>query len=204
MIALYILLSLVVLITLLCFVKLEFFAVYNETLSLKLKVLFLKFTLVGKEKKKKPKKQKSKKKKSDTEDKKEKKPSYVKKLSEKKGINGLLSMIIEISKLAVSTLKGVFTNIVINKMDIALTVVGEDAADTALKYGKTCAVFYPAVTVICETVKASEYNVDVTPDFADDAIAKAKCEMQFYIRAFYVLKYGFKALINIIRIRYKR
>jgi len=208
-IALIVLLSLLVLGILLCLVKLEFLALYNGKLSLKLKILFLTFTLVGEDKKKKTKRKKKRKKKksdkkSDTEDKKEKKPSYLKKLSDKKGIDGLMEMIIDISKLAVSTIKGIFTNIVIEKLNISFTVVGEDAADTAIKYGKTCAVFYPALTVICETVKASDYNVDVTPDFADDAVAKVSCNAKFYIRTFYVLKYGIKALIKMIRIRYKR
>lgn len=197
-----------VLITLLCFIKLEFFAVYNEKLTLKLRILFFSFTLVGDEKKKKskPEKKKRKKKKSDkkSDAEKEKKPSYIKKLSKKKGVDGLLDMIIDISKLAASTLKGLFTNIVLKKMDISLTVVGEDAADTALKYGKTCAVFYPAVAVICQTVKESDYNVDVVPDFSDDAVAKVKCDARFYIRTFYVLRYSLRALVKIIRIRYKR
>lgn len=202
MIALIIVLALILLFTLICFVKLDFTATYSDKLTLKLKVLVFDFTLVPKKKKKKPKKSRAKKKKAD--DKKEDDGSYVKKLSERKGVEGIVSMLIELSKLAASTLKGVLSHTVINKFDIKLTVVGEDAADTALKYGKVCSVFYPAVTIVCESAKCRDYSLDVTPDFADDAVAKVKADFRFYIRTFFALKYGLKALFKLLFIRYKR
>lgn len=208
MIALYILIALALLLTLLCLVKLRFTAVYTDTLSVKLKVLFLEYTLVPFEKKpKKKRKKKIPKKKKETDDKKdkkEKKPSLVKKLSDKKGVDGLISMLTEVVKLAGSTLKGLFTNIVIERFDLSLTVVGEDAADTALKYGKLCSVVYSAVSVICSTAKCSDYNVSVTPDFDDEAKMKVFADSQFYIRVYYVLKYSLKALFKLLMIRYKR
>lgn len=206
MIALIILLSLVLLCVLICLVKLDFSAVYSENLTLKLKVLFLKFTLLPREdkkdKKKKPKKDKAKKKKTDDEKKDD--DSYVKKLSDKKGVEGIVSMLVDLSKLAASTLKSLVSHTVINKFDIKLTVVGEDAADTALKYGKICSVFYPAVTIVCETAKCKDYSLDVTPDFSDEAKACVSADLRFHIRAFYVLKYGLKALVKLVIIRYKR
>lgn len=206
MIALYILIVLALLITLLCLIKLRFEAVYCENLTLKLKVLFFEFTLVPYKKKKKRKKKVPKKKKenTDTKTKKEKKPSLAKKLSDKKGVDGLISMLSEVAKLAGATLKGLFTNIVIERFDLSFTVVGEDAADTALKYGKLCGVVYSAVAVICGTAKCSEYNVNVVPDFDDEAKMQVFADAQFYIRVYYVLKYGLKAALKLLFIRYKR
>lgn len=210
MIALYILIILALLLTLLCLIKLEFSALYTDKLTLKLKVLFLEFTLVPFEKKPKKKKKRKKKipkKKKDTDDnknKKEKKPSYLKKLSDKRGVEGLISMLSEIVKLVGTTLKGVFANIVIEDFDLSLTVVGEDAADTALKYGKLCGVVYSAVSVICGTAKCEEYSVNVTPDFDDEAKMKVYADTKFYIRIYFVLKYGLKALFKLLMIRYKR
>lgn len=208
MIALYILIALALLLTLLCLVKLRFTAVYTDTLSVKLKVLFLEFTLVPFEKKpKKKRKKKIPKKKKDkdgTKEKKTKKPSYLKQLSDKKGVEGLISMLTEIVKLIGTTLKGIFTNIVIKHFDLKLTVVGDDAADTALKYGKLCGVVYSAVSVICSTAKCEDYNVNVIPDFDDEAKMKVFADAKFYIRVFYVLKYALKALFKLFVIRYKR
>lgn len=208
MIALYILLALALLITFSCLIKLRFVAVYSEKLTLKLKVLFFEFTLVPYEKKKKKKRKKKvpkkKKEKTDSKTKKEKKPSLVKKLSDKKGVEGLFSMLSEIVKLASSTFKGLFTSMVIERFDLSITVVGGDAADTALRYGKLCGVVYSAVAVICSTAKCEDYNVNVTPDFDDEAKMKTFAHAEFYIRVYHILKYGLKAALKLLFIRYKR
>ena len=208
MIALYILLCLFLVLGLLCFVKLKFTAQYTDSLSLRLKVLFLKFTLVpAKKKSKKQKKKIPKKKKEQSKKtaKKEKKPSKLKKLSDKKGLSGLLSMLSEIVKLIGTTAKGIYSNIVIEKLDLDITIVGTDAADTALKYGKLCGVFYSAVSVICDNVKeVYDYNIDIKPDFDDEAKGKIFADTKLYIRTFYVLKYALKALFKMLVIRYRR
>lgn len=208
MIALYILLGIALLLTLLCFVKLKFEALYSGELTLKLRVLFLTFTLVPakkKEQKKKVKKsQKTKKQSGKKTEKKDKKPSYIKKLGDKKGVSGLLSMLSELAKLAGTTLKGLFAKIVIETFDIDVTVVGDDAADTALKYGKICGAFYSAVAVICGTAQCEDYSVNVTPDFDDEARMKVGADVRFYIRVGYVLKYALGALFKLLVIRYKR
>lgn len=206
MIALCIVIILTLICVILCLTKLRFTALYDETLTLKLKVLFLEFTLVPfeKQQKKKRKKKVLKKKNKQTDNKKEKKPSFIKKLSQKKGVEGLLSMLSEIAELLSSTVKGIFTNVVIERFDLSFIVVGEDAADTALKYGKLCGVVYSTVSVICSTAKCEDYNVNVTPDFDDDAKMKACCDTQFYIRVYFVLRYGLKALFKLVMIRYRR
>ncbi len=205
MIALIILLSIVLFCVLICLIKLEFIAHYSDKLTLKLRVLFLTFTLVPKKEKSETTKQKKAKRKKKKSDNKQKdKDSYVKKLSEKKGVEGIVSMVIDLAKLAASTLKGIMSHTVIKRFDIKLTVVGDDAADTALKYGKICSVFYPAVTIVCESAKCKDYSLDVTPDFSDDAVSKVYGDFRFHIRVFYVLKYGLRALSKIILIRYKK
>lgn len=206
MIALYILLGIFALAFALCLIKLRFTASYDEKLRLELSVLFLKFTLLptkGKLKKSKKKDKKIPQKKKDGEDKKKKKPSTLKKLSDKKGVDGLLSMFVELSQLATSTLKKLFERVVIEKLDVNIKVVGEDAADTALKYGKLCGVFYSAVAVVCGVCKCESYNLNVTPDFDDEAKAEVKAYSSFYIRVFYVLKYALSALVKLLIIRYK-
>lgn len=206
MLALYIILGIILLLFALCFVKLEFFANYNESLTLKLKVLFLQFTLVPAKKKKakKTKKPKAEKTKKSEKKEKEKKPSYLKKLSEKKGVSGLLSIFVELSKLVYTTLKGLFANTVVTNFDLDIKVSGDDAADTALKYGKLCGVIYSAVSIVCNATQTKSYNLNVTPDFDDEAQSLVRCDIRFYIRVFYVLKYLLKALIKLLVIRYKR
>ncbi len=204
MIALYIVLGLLAFLTALCFVKLRFEAQYNEKLELKLRVLFLSFSLLPLKKKKKPEKEKVPKKKKETDKNKRKKPSNIKKLSDKKGVDGLVSMLIELSELAGTTLKKIFEKVVIETLNVDITVVGDDAADTALKYGKLCGVFYSAVAIICGVAKCEEYHLNVTPNFDDEAKPDVKAYSKFHIRTFYVLKYALSALVKLLVIRYKR
>lgn len=207
MIALFIVLFVVLLVALILCIKLQFFAQYSDKLTLRFKVLFLNFTLVPikKKEKKKPEKQEDKIPKKKKEKKKKKKgQSYLGKLTDKKGADGLFDMIVDLARLAGSTLKGVFANLNIRDFDVKVTVVGDDAADTALKYGKLCGAIYSAVAVICDNTKCQQYNVDVTPDFDDEDSMRVSAHLDCYIRVFYVLRYALRALIKLLLIRYKR
>ncbi|NCC86962.1 MAG: DUF2953 domain-containing protein [Clostridia bacterium] len=76
---------------------------------------------------------------------------------------------IEILQYIASKTKVMFTkvlkHIVIKELFVDLTVAGNDAADTAMNYGKTCAAVFPALGTICTNMKVREYNVDINPDF---------------------------------------
>ena len=212
MTALYIILGLLLflllLLTFILSLRLKFVAKYSDTLSLVLKVLFLEYTLVPfpekkkkKKKRKKPKKQVEEKKDSE---KKEKKQSLLKKYTEKNGVDGLVSIISEIAQLVGTTLKGLFEHIVIEKFDVDIIIRGEDAADTALKYGKTCGVFYSAVAIVLGTAKCDDYNLNLTPDFDETKDSEVKGETHFYIRTYYVVLYLLRAGLKLLKIRYKK
>lgn len=212
MTALYITLGVVLFISLLltfvfC-IKLRFSAVYSENLTLELKVLFLKFTLVPFEKKEKKKKKRKRKSKAKAEKKpkkeKEKKQSLFKKYTDKNGVDGLVSIISELSSLVGTTLKGLFEHIVIETFDVDIIIRGEDAADTAIKYGKICGVFYSAVAVLLNTAQCDDYNLNLTPDFDETKTSVVSGESDFYIRTYYVVVYLLKALIKLLIIRYRK
>lgn len=206
MIALYIIFTVILLLALVMLLKLEFSLGYVDNPVLVLKVLFLRFTLVPVKSKKKSKKpsKKPKEKTSVEKKKKSKKPSAFKKMMDKKGLSGIVEMFCEFAKLATSTLKGIFENINITKFDVDITVASDNAADTALEYGKVCGVFYSAVSVVCSVTKCREYNLNLTPDFDDEAKGKISCDIKFYIRVFYVVKYALKALYKALVLRYKK
>ena len=212
MAALYIILGLLLFLTLLLLfvlsIKLRFEASYSDTLSVVLKILFLEYTLVPfPEKKKKRKKRKKVKKKQTekkSEEKQEKKQSLLKKYTDKNGVDGLVSIISELAQLVGTTLKGLFEHIVIKKFDVDIIIRGEDAADTALKYGKTCGVFYSAVAVVLGTAKCDDYNLTLTPDFDETKDSEVKGETHFYIRTYYVVLYLLKAGFKLLKIRYKK
>ncbi len=68
----------------------------------------------------------------------EKKPSLIKKY----GIEWLLNLIKKVAELAVSALQDFFSHISVKKLSLSISVAGDDAADTAIKYGKYCAVVF--------------------------------------------------------------
>lgn len=168
----------IILLTLLSVILLIFFALliparicteYKKEPKVTVKYLFFSIPLVPRKEKKKnepPKNQGNKK----PKDKKKKKEDseivkYIKNLHKDKGLDGVLSMITELSALVSGSLKGLFKHIIFKKFDLSITVAAEDAAKAAIRYGQVCAAVYPAVSLILNTVRYKDYNVNITVDF---------------------------------------
>lgn len=196
MLWLYILLGIALFVALVMFIPITLRASYKEDFWCAVYIGFVKLQLVPakpkKEKKKKVKKQTPK-----TEQPKkatEKKPSLIKKY----GIEWLLNLIKRVAELAVSALQDFFSHILIKKFSLSISVAGDDAADTAIKYGKYCAVVYPAVGTIVRVVKCKGYGVDINPNFSEKA--ETEINFDFVARVFVfrlvalAVKHGIKGL----------
>lgn len=196
MLWLYILLGIALFVALVMFIPITLRASYKEEFWCAVYIGFVKLQLVPakpkKEKKKKVKKQTPK-----TEQSKkttEKKPSLIKKY----GIEWLLNLIKKVAELAVSALQDFFSHILIKKFSLSISVAGDDAADTAIKYGKYCAVVYPAVGTIVRVVKCKGYGVDINPNFSEKA--ETEINFDFVARVFVfrlvalAVKHGIKGL----------
>lgn len=196
MLWLYILLGIALFVALVMFIPITLRASYKEKFWCAVYIGFVKLQLVPakpkKEKKKKVKKQtpKTKQPKKATE----KKPSLIKKY----GIEWLLNLIKRVAELAVSALQDFFSHILIKKLSLSISVAGDDAADTAIKYGKYCAVVYPAVGTIVRAVKCKGYGVDINPNFSEKA--ETEINFDFVARVFVfrlvalAVKHGIKGL----------
>lgn len=55
--------------------------------------------------------------------------------------------------------------ITVDRLRVEITVAGEDAADTALLYGRLCAVLYTAVGLLASLMRVRSPHVVVTPLF---------------------------------------
>lgn len=196
MLWLYILLGIALFVALVMFIPITLRASYKEDFWCAVYIGFVKLQLVPakpkKEKKKKVKKQTPK-----TEQSKkptEKKPSLIKKY----GIEWLLNLIKKVAELAVSALQDFFSHILVKKLSLSISVAGDDAADTAIKYGKYCAVVYPAVGTIVRVVKCKGYGVDINPNFSEKA--ETEINFDFVARVFVfrlvalAVKHGIKGL----------
>lgn len=209
MIALYILLGILLLLFLICLVRVQIFLLYTDDVKLTLKVLFYKKALLPSEKKpkKKPEKKPKEKPEQKPEEKekkpKEKKPSYLSRLKEKKGVSGIVSLFTELAKIAGGALKGLFRHTVIKKLTVGVALNSGDAASTAVNYGRICSALYPAVNVIAAATVCKDYHVTVEPIFDDERKTEVYADVHAYIRVGWALLVALKAGIRLLIARMK-
>ena len=180
MIALYIILAVIALIVILFSIKVSVTAVYDETFTLDVKWLFIKFRIYPEDEEKKAKKEakkaekeqkkknskKEKHKKEKTEESASPKSNIFKDFYNNQGFAATVNLIRTAAAQLGGFLKGVYRAFVIENLTVLLKVsAGDDAAQTAVKYGKVCSAVYPAMGFICSNMKVKQYDVNVVPDF---------------------------------------
>lgn len=153
-------------------IKLTLTVDYDKIWSLKVKWLFLKFDLLPLVQKEKKPKQEAPKEEAPAEEPKEPKPKKpknpnnpFKNFYNNKGIDG----IVELINNTMSSLGGFFGRILrklkIDELFLDVLVSGDDAAETAINYGKRCTEIFPALGYIYSSMRVGKYNVNVYPDF---------------------------------------
>ena len=185
-IILWTLLALLVIIAAALAVPTRIYVRYAEEITLQVRYLFLKFTIPVTEeqkakKQKKPKKEKKKKpqkeeKSGSQKDKKgkKKKPNaavkWLKTLYRRGGVDAITEAFKKLASLAGNVLKPIFRHLRLRSLDINIIVAADNAADTAINYGRLCAGIYPALTVLLSVMKYDDYSVDIRPDFDKTAL----------------------------------
>lgn len=96
---------------------------------------------------------------------KEKKPNFIFEFLKNQGYDGVIKLISDIGNAMKSFMASIFKSIVINEFYLELLVTGGDAADTAIKYGETCAEIWPVLGKLCSTYKVRKYDFCIEPDF---------------------------------------
>lgn len=180
MIALYIFLAVIALIVILFSIKVSVTAVYDETFTLDIKWFFIKLRIYPEDEEKKAKKEakkaekeqkkknskKEKPKKEKTEESASPKSNIFKDFYNNQGFAATVNLIRTAAAQLGGFLKGVYRAFVIENLTVLLRVsAGDDAAQTAIKYGKVCSAVYPAMGFICSNMKVKQYDVNVVPDF---------------------------------------
>lgn len=200
MLWLYILLAILLVFTLILLLPLSLKASYDKDFRCSLNIGFIKFSLYP------PKPKKKKKMKSEETDR-EQKPDEKKKKSlvKEKGLSWLIDVIKKTANLASGALKDFFKHIIVKRLMLSISVAGDDAADTAVKYGYCCSAVYPAFGIIAGAVKCRDYGVDISPNFEENAKSSVMLELEAKIKIFrllaLVLKYGFKGLSLLVDLK---
>ncbi len=82
------------------------------------------------------------------------------------GVGVMLAFFKELTRLAAGAARRLIAAITVDKLCLQLYIVGSEAAETAENTGKVCAVLYPTVTALQQTVlRIRKRAITVTPDF---------------------------------------
>lgn len=212
MTALYVILAIIAFFVILFSVKFTLYLTYDSEFKVDVRWLFIKKTILPKSEEEK-KKEKTKKEKPEKEKKTEeekppeqtdntpKKDNMLVSFYKNQGFSGVMQLLND----TVSAIKGmfgsIFKHLVFKELKLYLRVGADDAAETAMLYGKTCSYVFPAMGLITSTCKVKDYGCGVEPNFIKpekSAYFKAIVSMRpiFITNAVVVL--AFKLLFKVV------
>lgn len=163
---------------------------YETQLEAKLRFLFFSYRLAPKKEKKPPKKGKAKKQEEGSPAVQE---SKLKQLIKERGFAGFLRLMKELAQLLTEAVKDFLRHANVKELELRLTAAGEDAADTAVKYGYACSVVYPVVSMITALSGCKNYKVSVIPGFREKE-SSVFCYIKIRFGPIFLVASGFKAL----------
>ena len=99
-------------------------------------------------------------------------------------------------------LKPIFRHIKFRQLNIDITVASDNAADTAINYGRLCAGVYPALSVILNVIKYDDYKVNIRPDF-DKSELEADISAELSLIPWIALAGALTALVRFIGFKIK-
>lgn len=190
------------LLILLCFLPLTVDLAFCDELILKIR--YSGITLFDSEKKVKPKKVKKKKRgfKSKTGDGAPKKENFFKKTYRQKGLLGTVRYFSEILILLFKKLWWVVKHFKFRKFKLDLSVATNDAADTAIQYGKICGAVYPVISFLETNVDFKAKVINVSADF-DKTKPEFKISTSVTTRIFFWLVAAVGVFFEFIKLQRK-
>ena len=148
----------------------------------------------------KPKKKKST---SDTEKpKKKQKQSLFGTLREERGFWGAVQFFVELGKALGGAMVRIYRGVAIDKFTLRAAIAGEDAADTAIKYGEVCSAAFPALSFLLVNARRYTQDIEITPDFGGDGMP-ITFDGEFVIYPILVLVHLLGAVLKFIVLQIK-
>jgi len=97
-----------------------------------------------------------------------KKESPFAQLIAEQGFSGAVGLLLETARLTTGSLGKVLRTTVVDRFDLDIKIADEDAASTAISYGRWCAVIYPAAALILRYVFRYKKNIIIRPDYESE------------------------------------
>lgn len=126
--------------------------------------------------------------------------SLIKEYVKTKNKREIVVELLELLKLTCIKLKKLICRMRFDDFSFSLTVSTPDASDTAILYGKICAVLSPIVSIL-ETVKNfTVKDVKVQTDFSSEEI-KLFCNIKISVRIIYILAFVLSIAFKVLNIK---
>lgn len=194
MTALYIILGIIAFFVLILSIPVVLELEYTDSVRCKVSWLFWKFDLYPFPKKKKKEEKPNEEKKEDKpEEKKDettkpKKENFLKTFYNNQGLSGVIELLNNcVGALKRFSVRLIKRAIIIKIFHLDIHITEDDAAATALKYGKVCSGLYPSLGFICSNMKVKDYKVNVFADYCGE-----KTTVEFITKTAFIPR----ALIN--------
>lgn len=165
---------------------------YREELRLRLWVLGIPVTVFPEKPKKAKKAKKSssgrkKSKKAKRTEKKAKKPTALHQLKaelaesfRRDGVAASLRYLTRLAQLAGTALREVLRAVTVTRLELHWRVAAEEAADTAVEYGRVCALVFPGLAALERWLPVRRRRVTVEPDFLREQ-STVQMEVRFHV-----------------------
>lgn len=165
---------------------------------IRLDVLKLADKLIYGEKKPKPKKEEkpkeeTKKEEKPKEEKEPSKPNVFQEVWELRGVDGAVDLLSEFASLIAKFGSGLAKHFIIRNITVVFAVHGDDAADTAVKFGAANAAIFSSLGVIGKISQIKKQKVTIIPDYTG-AIDTQKVYIHFSYRFLSLIAVALEAL----------
>ena len=177
---------------------------YDEDFKLDISWLFIKLHILPKKEKpekEKPEKPVEEKKQEEPKPEEEKKDNIIVNFYNNQGFSGVIQLLRDTVSAINGMFGSIFKHLIFRELKLYMTVGAGDAAQTAILYGKTCSVVFPAMGLITSTCKVKEYDCGVQPNFmAPDktAVFRAVISMRPIFITNAVIVLGIKLLFKVV------
>lgn len=101
------------------------------------------------------------------------------------GVAASLRYLTRLAQLAGTALRDVLRAVTVARLELHLRIAAEEAADTAVEYGRVCAIVFPGLATL-ERWLPVRRRVTVEPDFLREQSA-AQLEVRFHVRLWRLL-----------------
>ncbi|MBQ5994363.1 MAG: hypothetical protein IJL63_00735 [Clostridia bacterium] len=201
MTALYIILGIILFFVLLLSVKFRIESEYIDKFTLKVRWLFLSFTVYPL---KKPitlkEKEAPKQEEAEEENINEKKPNPLKTFYENQGFEGVMQLVRDGSDALGKMGRSFKKHFIIDDLYLwAVISKNHDAAATAIEYGNVCSKLYPALGYISSSYKLKRYDVSVESDFIG-TLSSAQFVFNCSLRPIFLINAG---IVLVFRLLFK-